>query len=227
MQPRSWHFALLFGAMACSYESRVQEQSNCFGACLDASADVDLEGELAVSGALRGSLESARAGLVVHASVAKALSGFVQAMVDRHAGLPAGVSYAGNGLYVSHPNADTRVELRFYLPNDTSFGVAGALIDFNLFNEASYFASFGVETSVSVGLSGVSTELRFTFDAAGRGAELLGIAPTAKSPISVDVAAFSKQLSKVIIHADVVVAHESEQEVIGFTLVPAARAVGS
>jgi hypothetical protein len=207
---------------SCDNESTVEQRSNCFGACLSASATVDLDGQLAISADLRDSFELARVGLGTYVSAARSLTGFVQAMVDLNPSMPSGLTFQGSGLYTAKPNADTRVELRFYQASDTSFGVAGDLIDFNLFDAANYFASLGVKTSATIDLSGVHTSLSLTFDSAGKGAELLGLPAAVKSPIAVDVNGYSAQLSKVIVHANVVVGHASEAADIAFTVgVPA------
>lgn len=214
-------------ACGCENEATVELSSNCFGICLDASAEFDLDAHLAISADLARGLDSARAGLSAYAGTAKALSSFVQAMVDLNPSLPAGLSYEGGGLYTATPNGSTRVEMRFYLASDTSFGTAGDLIAFNLFDVSSYFASFGVKTSTSISLSGISTSTGFTFDGVGPGAELLGIAPTATSPVSVDVGAFSNQLSQVIVAANVIETYESERSRISFALAPARITVGA
>ncbi|HEY5960465.1 MAG TPA: hypothetical protein VIV60_28120 [Polyangiaceae bacterium] len=223
MHGAGWLLLVLFGVAACDNESTLEIRSNCFDACLDASADLDLEGQLAIASSLRDAFAEARAGLSVTADVSNALGSFVHALVKLSAGMPNGLTYEGQGLYSARPNPSTRLELRFYLPSNTSFGSAGDLIDFNLFNAANYFASLGVESKASISLSGVSTSLRFTFDGLGKGAELLGIAPGAQSPIGVDESAFSQQLSKVIVHARVMYSRESELANIGFELAPASR----
>jgi hypothetical protein len=228
MRPGRWLTVLLLGfVFGCDNEATVETSSNCLEACVGVSADVDINAQMAIATELRDSLEHARAGLAVYASTAQALTGFVQAMVDLKPSMPSGLSYEGNGLYSAKPNADTRVELSFYLASNTSFGAAGDRISFNLFNVGNYFASFGVKATTSIGLSGVSSSVSFTFDSAGPGAELLGIASTATSPIAVDVSGFTKQLSKVIIHANVIVSHASDTANIDFTLAPDARAVGA
>jgi hypothetical protein len=214
-------------ACGCDNEVTVVKSESCLDGCLSAATDFDLDAHLEIVADLRASFEAARAGLAAYASVARALTGFVQAMVDLDPNMPPGLSYEGAGLYSMSPNADTRVELSFYLPFDTSFGSANQLIDFNLFDVDNYFVSFGVETTASIGLSGLSTDIAFTFDGAGPGAELLGIAKGTKSPISVDVSAFSAALAKVVVHANVTVEHASATSVIAFTLTPIARRVGS
>lgn len=226
---RSLSVLLLGLACACDNEATVVQSSNCLEACLGASADFDfdLEGQLAVTGELRLSLEQARIGLAAYASVAQSLTGFVQSMVDLDPSMPDGLTYEGGGRYSVQPDAGTRVELSFYLPSNTSYGAAGDLIGFNLFNVSNYFASFGVKTSASVGLSGVSTSVSFTFDGTGPGAELLGIAAGAGSPIAVDVSGFSKRLSKVIVQANVSVQRASDNASIAFSISPTSRAIGT
>jgi hypothetical protein len=219
---------ILFGLVcSCDNESTVERNSNCFGACLSASANVDLEGQLAIAGELRNGFELARAGLGVYVNTARVLTGFVQAMVDLNPSMPSGLTYEGNGLYSAKPNADTRVELRFFQAFDTSFGAAGDLIGFNLFDVGNYFASFGVKTSATVDLSGIHTNVSLTFDSAGPGAQLLGLAATVKSPLAVDVNSYSAQLGKVIVAANVTVGHASETATMSFTTATPPLAVGA
>jgi hypothetical protein len=194
---------------------------------LSAAADVDVDGQLGIASDLRSSFDSARAGLLVYANAAKALRGFVQAMVDMNPGMPSDLTYGGNGVYTAHPNPDTTVEIRFYLTAATSFGNAGDLIAFNLFSVDNYFTSFGVKTSMSASLSGITTSTSFTFDGLGKGAELLGIASSAQGSVPVDVNGYTKQLSNVIIHASVGVAHAAQNAHIAFTMAPASRTVAA
>lgn len=210
----------------CDNERTVTQQSNCFDACLDASVDVDINARLAIATALRQNLETARAGLSVYTSAASALSQFVQSMVDSKAAVPAGLHYQGNGVFVADVNADTSVRLSFYLPTKTSYAEAGSLIDFNLFDPANYFTSLGVKTEVSVGLSGISSQLSFTFSKLGPGAELLGIAPTASGSVPVDVGQFSSRLSQVLVQASVDFAQDSASG-MAFSLKPASLPAGS
>lgn len=227
MRPERCLLVFLFGlSSGCDNEVTVAKGESCFQSCLSVSTDLDIEGELTFSSDLRDSFEHARAGLVAYASVAEALTGFVQSMVELDPGMPVGLVYQGAGLYTAQPNMDTRVELRFYLPAPTSFGATNDRIDFNLFDVNNYFVSLGVKTSASVGLSGISTSVDFTFDGKGPGAELLGIASGARSPVAVDAKAFSKQLAKVIVLAHVIVAHESGAASIAFDLVPKSLPVG-
>ena len=226
-----WRSALLAGLLcACKHESTVTVSSNCFDFCLDASANVDLEGHLVIADELRDSFESARVGLSAYAGAANSLTRFVQSVIDLNPGLPAGLSYAGAGTYRLQSSADTNVELQFFLPSNTSYGATGDLIQFDLFDVANYFTSLAVKTTTTVSLSGISSSLSFTFDRVGPGAELLGIASTAASPIPIDVNAFTSQLSKVIVRARVSAAHRSNTANIAFALEPApiaASAVGS
>jgi hypothetical protein len=227
MRPERWLLVFLLGlACGCDNEVTVVKSQSCLDGCLSAAADFDLDAHLDIVADLRASFEAARAGLSAYASVAHSLTGFVQAMVDFDPSMPAGLTYEGAGLYSMSPSADTRVELSFYLPLDTSYGSANQLIDFNLFDVDNYFVSFGVETSASIGPSGLSTNIAFTFDGAGPGAELLGVAAGTKSPISVDVSAFSAALAKVVVHANVIVEHASASSSTAFTLTPVARRVG-
>lgn len=207
-------------AIGCDNEAIIETRPNCFELCLDVSADVAVDAHLAISTDVAASVELARTGLVAFASASRALTGFVQSMVDLNPSMPNGLSFVGDGLYVATPNTATRVELRFYLPSDTSYGKKGDLIDFNLFDVSNYFASFGVKASTTLSLSGLSTSTSFTFDGVGPGAELLGISHAATSPVTVDVGAFSKQLSKVVVQANVTVAAVSKTSEIRFSIAP-------
>jgi len=222
---------LLLGLLwACKHESSVTLRSSCFDACVDASANIDIEGQLAIATDIRDSLERARAGFSSYASVSSAVTQFVQSLVDLKSGLPSGLSYTGAGTYKLQANPDTSLELRFYLPANTSYGTSGDLIQFNLFDASNYFASLGVKATTTVSLSGISTSLNFTFDKLGPGAELLGIGASASSPIPIDLNAFSSQLSKVLVGAKVNVTHVSNASSVSFGFAPgplAANAVGN
>ncbi len=209
-------FMLVIGLLTvggCKTESTVSLSSqNCFEACLDASVGVNLQAHLALATHLRDSLELARGGLTVYANTAHALTGFVQAIVELAPGMPG-----------------TRVELGFYLAAVTSFGAAGDLIPFNLFDVANYFRGLGVGVKTSIGLGGISTTTQFAFDELGPGAELLGIDANATSPIDVNLGAFSSQLTRVVIGARIVENATADSATIDYTLTPAplaARAVG-
>lgn len=209
----------------CKHESTITTRSSCFDICLDASAHVDVEAEIGVASDVRDSFERARAGLSAYTGVAAALTQFVQSMVELKAGLPSGLNYQGGGVYALQPDPDTRVQIRFYLPVATRFGSAGSVIDFNLFDPANYFASLGVKTEASIGLGGVSTRMTFTFASLGPGAELLGISPSAASPLPIDIGAFSSHLASVVIGAEVGVTHSSGRADVAFSLAPEQRAV--
>jgi hypothetical protein len=225
MHRACWLIWGLLGVAACDNESTVEVRANCFDACFDASADLDLDGQLKIATTLRDALVEARAGLGAVADVNHSLSGFVHAMINLSGGMPNGLTYEGHGVYSLRPNSSTRVELRYYLPSNSSFGSAGDLIDFNLFNVGNYFTGLGVESKATISLSGVSTSLRFTFDGLGAGAELLGIPAGSRSPIGIDEGGFTRQLSKVIVHATVIYSRESAVSTFGFTLAPEARSL--
>jgi hypothetical protein len=194
---------------------------------VDASANVDIDGQLAIATDIRDSLESARAGLSSTKSVSNAVTQFVQSMVDLKSGLPSGLGYAGAGVYHSQVNADTSVDLQFYLPSNTSYGKIGDLIQFNLFDASNYFASLGVKATTTVSLSGISTSVNFTFDKLGPGAELLGIASSASSPIPIDVNSFSSQLAKVTVRANVTISHYWNSGSVTYALAPEELVVGA
>lgn len=215
-------FALAFVITACDNEATVVRSENCFDACLSLSADVDaeLDGQLALVSDIRASLATARAGLGAYVSTVKSLTGFVQAMADLRPAMPSGLTYEGFGRYSISPDDATRVELQFYLPKNTSFGAAGDLIDFNLFNVNSYFVGFGVKSSASISLSGIDTDVAFTFDSSGPGAELLGLPAGVSGPVGVDVARFSAELANVIVHASVNVSPNSTGSSVALNVVP-------
>jgi hypothetical protein len=217
---------LLLGLLCgCKREATITTRSSCFDLCLDASAQADVEAEIGVAADLRDAFERSRSGVAAYSNVASSLTQFVQSMVEQKAGLPAGLKYQGSGVYVLQANPETKLEIRFYLPSATSFGAAGSSIDFNIFDPANYFTSLGVKTEASVSLSGISTKLSFTFTGLGPGAELLGIAPAAASPLAIDLNAFSSQLSKILIGAQASVVHSADTTQIAFALVPELKSV--
>jgi len=223
-----WCSVFLVGLVCgCKPESNSTLRSSCFDACVDASAKVDIDAQLAIAVDIRDSLEIARAGLLSIKTISSAVTQFVQSMADLKPGMPSGLAYSGAGTYSLQANADTSVEFQFYLPSNTSYGSVGDLIEFNLFDASNYFSSLGVKATTTVSLSGISTSLNFTFDKLGPGAELLGIAASASSPIPININAFSSQLGKVAVAAKVTVSHRSSSGTVTLSLAPEQLAVGA
>ncbi|MCA9711128.1 MAG: hypothetical protein KDK70_35125, partial [Myxococcales bacterium] len=101
--------------------------------------------------------------------------------------LPEQYTYDGEGTYFVEPATfnDLRMEVRFHLGRDYSFGAKGELVTENLFVMDSYLVDARAE--VTVDTSGGFPEVRVEIDHAGPGplAELLGLGADPPNPIVV------------------------------------------
>jgi hypothetical protein len=129
---------------------------------------------------------------------------------------PAGFVYVGQGRYA----AGTRMELTLKLAKDTSFGKAGDVIDFDLFNVANYFTTATVEASASVSTSGqAKTSLSIEFEGTGKAFELLGIEPGADGSIQTDLATISANLGQsILVETRILMNDDRESSTISYQL---------
>lgn len=101
--------------------------------------------------------------------------------------LPDGYAYDGEGTYFVAPATfdDLRMEVRFHLGRDYSFGAEGELVTENLFLMSSYLV--GAQAQVEIDTSGgfPTVEIRVYHDGPGPLAELLGLGANPPSPIVV------------------------------------------
>jgi hypothetical protein len=173
----------------CSTTSTVDTSSNCFGACLDADANVELSVEIEAVGDVTLAFDASRRTLKGYFDGALALGGVAKRLADaKSLSLPAGFSYEGAGVYSVDTGEGAVAEVRFYWPVDASDASVGDLITWNVFDAGNYFTGLSVKTGISASLSsGIDTTFEFGFDEAGPGAELLGLGAAPDSPIDVDV----------------------------------------
>jgi hypothetical protein len=209
---------LLVLAGGCSNDATIVGRSSCFDACAGTLSDGEIQARLDIYAELQASLSGALAASGSFASSAPSVTGLIEAMVTGSAGLPGGYTYDGAGVISASPAPQVRLEVRYYLGADTSFGKAGDLITFNVFDPASYFEGLGVKTNIKVSASGVSSELQFTFTKLGPGAELLGLGAATPSPFPVDIGALTSGLGKLAVGGDIIVARQSGPSRVSFRI---------
>ena len=169
--------------------------------CLGATTEADLALQLEAAQSVSSALNSARGALQTYVNGAASLSGIVDGLTKGSVSTPSGYSYKGNGDYEVNGADGTIAKVAFYLPTDTSYGKVGDKINFDLFDASNYFTGLKVTSSVSVSLSGISTNLEFGFSSSGPGAQLLGVAASQSGPVTVDLSKMTAALTKVTSNA--------------------------
>jgi hypothetical protein len=169
---------------------------------LEGCAVGDVDATLEVAAAFRDSCHE----MVICGGLSTQFSGgLVQVLVNAAAGTtghPAGFEYAGEGRYRS---GDTML-VTLHLPQATSFGRAGELIEFDLFDPNNYFVSATIEASASIDLTGETrTSLSIAFTEVGPAIELLGLGPRPASPITIDAEAIASTLGGIEMRQNIVV----------------------
>ncbi|GMV13536.1 MAG: hypothetical protein HS104_27590 [Polyangiaceae bacterium] len=129
---------------------------------------------------------------------------------------PSGFVYTGQGRYL----AGTQMQLTLRLAKDTSFGKAGDVIDFDLFNLANYFTHATIEASASVSTSGkAKTSLSIEFEGTGNAFELLGLEAGADGKIQTDLQTIAKNLgASILIESKIWMNDERESSTISYEL---------
>ena len=129
---------------------------------------------------------------------------------------PGGFVYVGQGRYA----AGTQMELTLKLAKDMTFGKAGDVIDFDLFNVANYFTSAKLAASASISTTGeAKTSLSIEFEGTAKGYELLGLKPGADGTIQTDLATISKNLgASILIETKISMSDERESSTIVYEL---------
>lgn len=172
---------------------------------IETCATGDVEATLEVSRAFRDSCHE----MVVCGGLSASFStALIQVLANAAAGTtthPSGFEYEGEGRYRS---GDTMV-VALHLPTATSFGPAGSVIPFDLFDPASYFVSATIEASASVDLTGeTTTTLSIHFEEVGPAIELLGLGPNPASPITIDTEGLVASLGSIEMRSHIVVDDE-------------------
>lgn len=129
---------------------------------------------------------------------------------------PDGFVYVGQGRYV----AGAQMQLTLKLAKDMSFGKAGDVIDFDLFELANYFTKATISASASVSTSGeAKTGLSVQFEGTGKAFELLGVEAGADGKIETDLETISKNLGQnIMIESKIWMNDERESSTISYEL---------
>ncbi len=121
---------------------------------------------------------------------------------------PSGFHYVGQGRYA----AGTQMELTLKLAHDTSFGKAGDVIDFDLFDVSNYFTSAKIQASASVSFTGkAETKISVEFAGKGNGAELMGLASSASGSIETDLSTIAENLGQSILIETKISMHDERE----------------
>lgn len=127
-------------------------------------------------------------GGLVGSIVGALVEGVVELVEDPSAStLPEGYHLDDQGTYFVEPGAfnDLRMEVRFYLGRDYSFGAEGDIVTENLFLMSSYLRNAQAEVSVDTSGGFPVVEVEITHEGPGPLVELLGLGPNPPSPIVV------------------------------------------
>jgi hypothetical protein len=163
--------------------------TSCRGSA--STTDIDNNVELALD--LRESLHE----MVVCGGLMVTVAGAViTVLIDSASGNtkdPDGFTFDGKGTYTS-----PQMDLQFFLGQDTSFGKAGDLITFNVFQLDTYLTGAKVDAKASIDLSGnTKSSVTATFSGTGPGVELLGLGKTPASPLKIDSDGLLTALGKI------------------------------
>ncbi|MCX4245261.1 hypothetical protein [Paraliomyxa miuraensis] len=132
--------------------------------------------------------EMVACGGLVFGIVSALVEGIIELAEDPSAStLPEGYTYDGEGTYYVDPATfnDLRMEVRFYLDRDYSFGSRGELVPGNLFLMSSFLQD--AQTTIEIDDSGLFPviDMRIHHEGPGPMVELLGLGPNPPSPIVV------------------------------------------
>jgi len=183
---------------------------------IEACATGDVEAELQIARDFEDSCHE----MVVCGGLSAAFTiTLVEVLVNAASGSstsPSGFVYVGKGRYA----AGTQMEITLKLAKDTSFGKAGDVIDFDLFDVTSYFTSAKLQASASVSTSGeAKTSLSIEFEGTGKGFELLGLEAGADGSIQTDLATISKNLgASILVETKILMNDVRESSTISYQL---------
>lgn len=129
---------------------------------------------------------------------------------------PDGFRYVGEGRYA----AGTRMELTLTLGTATSFGQAGDIIDFDVFELSNYFEAVSLKAKASVNTSGESTSsVSAEYSGARSGAELLGVAAGGSGNLTLDLDAVLDSLGKnVYVETRILMQDQRESSSVSYEL---------
>lgn len=161
--------------------------------CRGSSTTTEIDNNVEMALDLRESLHE----MVVCGGLMVSLAGsVVSVLIDAAAGNtkdPGGFTFDGQGTYTSD-----QMDVQFFLGEDTSFGKAGDLITFNVFQPSSYLTGATVKAEGSIDLSGhAKSSLTVNFTGTGQGVELLGLGKTPASPLVIDSDKIGAALGKI------------------------------
>jgi hypothetical protein len=197
-------------------EAKVELHPLCFAACQGLATDAQIADHEQIEAQMRGTYEDLEAAGSLLFGAAPSLTSLLSALIKGNEPRPAGFSHEGQGVYLATPTTDSRLELRYHLATDTSFGHKGDPIGFDVFDASNYFqgVTFHVKTKVST--SGISESVQAEFTKAGPGAELLGLGPAPSSPVTIDLPAFSAALGAIGLGANVTLHHQDGPTLIDY-----------
>jgi hypothetical protein len=126
---------VLLVAGGCDWtESTVELHPDCFSACQGLATDAQIQTQLQIEGQLRGTFQDLEATGAMLFGAAPSLTSLVSALIEGRDPRPSGFSHEGQGVYLAFPTKESRLELRYHLAADTSFGHKGDPITFDLFD---------------------------------------------------------------------------------------------
>lgn len=228
MTHRIASFALIAGLLGsgCNMPQGPQDQENTAPPVnalndpahpgVEACAQGDLEAQLQIARDFEDSCHE----MVVCGGLSMAFTiSLIEVLIHAASGdptEPSGFVYVGEGRYA----AGTQMELTLRLGKDTSFGKAGDVIAFDVFQLANYFSQVTLEAKASVDTSGkTQTSLTIDYQGAGPGFELLGLQGEAEGKIEVDFATIAANLgANVVIETKILMTDERESSTVSYEL---------
>jgi hypothetical protein len=157
--------------------------------CTRGLSPQEIEDAVAITFDFEGSAhEMVACGGLVFGIVGALVEGIVELVEDPSAStLPEGYRFDDQGTYYVEPAAftDLRMEVRFFLGRDYSFGTEGELVTENLFLMSSYLQNPESEVHIDTSSGWPVVEVEITHDGPGPLVELLGLGAAPASPIVV------------------------------------------
>lgn len=182
--------------------------TDALSTCTQGLTHAQIEDAVAITFDFEGSAhEMIACGGLVFGIVVALVEGLAELAEDPSAStLPEGYRFDEQGVYYVEPAAfdDLRMEVRFRLGRDYSFGSTGDLVTENLFLMSSYLRNAQAEVQVDISSGFPVVEIEITHDGPGPLVELLGLGPNPPSPIVVtedDVAAAQANLGDMQVEA--------------------------
>lgn len=169
---------------------------------LEACAGGDIKASLEIAQAFKESMHE----LVICGGMALQFSAaFVNVFINVALELdtrPGGLTYVGDGRYTN----GQLMNVVLVAPYATSFGPAGTIIPFDVFDPANYFVDLAVSATAVTDLSGrVTTELSLDFSGTGPGVELLGLGAVSGNQLTLSFDAIVDALAMIEMRQEIVV----------------------